>query len=183
MRRVALWRAQYDESCKLCSGGSYCLPLASMVESVGGLRGGGLPCGGCQRFESAYLQLVNLADTKLYDSTQFFRFGSSIYIYDLSFMGVDKILPFSSTLGWHSLQVKGEVQKQKGLRWIPRHPETRKGVVSDEMLRGVAKKRRSGDSRIGQPFELLLNPWAGKRQPGELKHLSSQRKRKQKRFP
>ncbi|MBA0688987.1 hypothetical protein Goari_006739, partial [Gossypium aridum] len=29
----------------------------SMVESVGGLRGGGLPCGGCQRFESAYLQL------------------------------------------------------------------------------------------------------------------------------
>ena len=69
LRRVALWRAQYDESCKLCSGGSYCLSLASMVESVGGLRGGGLPCGGCQRFESAYLQLVNLADTKLYDST------------------------------------------------------------------------------------------------------------------
>ncbi|TYG76255.1 hypothetical protein ES288_D03G100400v1 [Gossypium darwinii] len=76
LRRVALWRAQYDESCKLCSGGSYCLSLASMVESVGGLRGSGLPCGGCQRFESAYLQLVNLAETKLYDSTQFFRFGS-----------------------------------------------------------------------------------------------------------
>ena len=33
LRRVALWRAQYDESCKLCSGGSYCLSLASMVES------------------------------------------------------------------------------------------------------------------------------------------------------
>ena len=65
-------------------------------------------CGGCQRFESAYLQLVNLADTKLYDSTQFFRFGSSIY--DFSFMDVDRILPFSSTLGWHSLKVKGEVQ-------------------------------------------------------------------------
>ena len=59
----------------------------------GGLRGGGLPCGGCQRFESAYLQLVNLAETKLYESTQFFRFGSSIY--DLSFMDVDKILPFN----------------------------------------------------------------------------------------
>lgn len=72
-----------------------------MVESVGGMRGGGLPCGGCQRFESAYLQLMNLADTKLYDSTQFFRFGGSIY--DLSFMDVDKIHPFSSTLGWHSL--------------------------------------------------------------------------------
>ncbi|KAF6159544.1 hypothetical protein GIB67_032315 [Kingdonia uniflora] len=34
LRRVALWRAQYDESCKLCSRGSYCLSLASMVESV-----------------------------------------------------------------------------------------------------------------------------------------------------
>ncbi|KAF2282337.1 hypothetical protein GH714_043866 [Hevea brasiliensis] len=89
----------------------------------------------------------------------------------------------TSTLGWHSLKVKGEVQTRKGLRWIPRHPETRKGVVSDEMLRGVENKRRSGDSRIGQPFKLLLNPWAGKRQPGELKHLSNQRKRKQKRFP
>ncbi|KAB1201082.1 hypothetical protein CJ030_MR0G005138 [Morella rubra] len=52
-------------------------------------------------------------------------------------MDVDKILPFNSTLGWHSLKVKGEVQTRKGLRWIPRHPETRKGVVSDEMLRGV----------------------------------------------
>jgi hypothetical protein len=144
--------------------------------SRGGLRGSGLPCGGCQRFESAYLQPVNLADT-----TQFFQFGSSIY--DFSFMDVDKILPFSSTLGWHSLNINGEVQTRKGLRWIPRHPETKKGVASDEMLRGVENKHRSGDSRIGQPFELLLNPWAGKRQPGELKHLSSQRKRKQKRFP
>ena len=115
-----------------------------------GLRGGGLPCGGCQRFESAYLQLVNLVDTKLYDSTQFFRFGSSIY--DLSFMDVDKILPSSSTLGWHSLKVKGEVQTKKGLWWIPRHPETRKGVVSDEMLRGVENKRRSGDSRYRSTF-------------------------------
>ncbi|KAD5960507.1 hypothetical protein E3N88_11979 [Mikania micrantha] len=117
-----------------------------MDNQSGDLRGGGLPCGGCQRFESAYLQLVNLADTKLYDSTQFFRFGSSIY--DLSFMDVDKIHPFSSTLGWHSLKMKGEVQTRKGLRWIPRHPETRKGVVSDEMLRGVENKHRSGDSRI-----------------------------------
>lgn len=144
------------------------------VESVGDRRGGFLPCGGCQRFESAYLQLMNLADTKRYN----FRFGGSIY--DDSFMDVDKIIPFSSTLGWYNISVKGEVQTRKGLRWIPRHPETRKGVVSDEMLRGVEKKHRSGDSRIGQPFE-LLNPC--KRQPGELKHLSTQRKRKQKRFP
>ncbi|KAD7477218.1 hypothetical protein E3N88_00354 [Mikania micrantha] len=99
----------------------------------------------------AYLQLVNLADTKLYDSTQFFRFGGSIY--DLSFMDVGKIHPFSSTLGWHSLKMKGEVQTRKGLRWIPRHPETRKGIVSDEMLRGVENKHRSGDSRIARGKE------------------------------
>jgi hypothetical protein len=85
-----------------------------MVESVGAWRGDGLPCGGCQRFESAYLQLVNLADTKLYeyDSTPFFRFGSSIY--GLSFMDVDKILPFSSTLGWHSLKVKLRARFKQG---------------------------------------------------------------------
>src|SRR3954469_24434524 len=86
------------------------------------------------------------------DSTEFCQFGSSIY--DFTFMDVDKILPFSSTLGWHSLNVNGEVQKRKGLRWIPRHPETRKGVASDEMLRGVENKHRSGDSQIGQPFKL-----------------------------
>ncbi|KAF6142935.1 hypothetical protein GIB67_003891 [Kingdonia uniflora] len=77
--------------------------------------------------------------------------------------------------GWHSLKVNGEVQARNGLRWIPRHPEMRKGVTSDEMLRGVENKHRFGDSRIGQPFELLLIPWVGKRQLGELK-------RKQKRF-
>ena len=126
---------------------------------------------------------MNLVDTKLYDSTSIFPIRQFDLCYDFSFMDVDKILPSSSTLGWHSLKVKGEVQTKKGLWWIPRHPETRKGVVSDEMLREVENKHRSGDSRIGQPFELLLNPWAGKRQPGELKHLSSQRKRKQKRFP
>ncbi|XBI81859.1 hypothetical protein VPH35_090673 [Triticum aestivum] len=86
------------------------------------------------------------------DSTEFCQFGSSIY--DFTFMDVDKILPFSSTLGWHSLNVNGEVQKRKGLWWIPRHPETRKGVASDEMLRGVENKHRSGDSQIGQPFKL-----------------------------
>ncbi|ESW26723.1 hypothetical protein PHAVU_003G142600 [Phaseolus vulgaris] len=36
-------------------------------------------------------------------------------------------------------------------------------------------------SDIGQSFKLLLNLRVGKRQPGELKHLSRQRKRKQKR--
>ena len=73
--------------------------------SRGGLRDNGLPCGGCQRFESAYLQPVILANTMVYDTTKLFRSGS--FIYDFSFMDVDKILPFSSTLGWHSLERRG----------------------------------------------------------------------------
>jgi hypothetical protein len=88
-----------------------------------------------------------------YDSTKFCQFGSSIY--DFAFIDVDKfLLSFSSTLGWHSLNVNGDVQKWKCLRWIPRHPEMRKGVASDKMLRVVENKNRSGDSQIGQPFEL-----------------------------
>jgi hypothetical protein len=47
---------------------------------------------------------------------------------------------------------KGEVQTRKGLWWIPRHPETKKGVVSDEMLRGVDNKHRSEDSRIVKDY-------------------------------
>jgi hypothetical protein len=80
--------------------------------------------------------------SRYYDSTEFCQFSSSIY--DFAFMDVDKILlPFSSTLGWHSLNINDEVQKRKGLRWIPRHPEMRKGVASDEMLQGVENKHRS----------------------------------------
>ncbi|TYI91820.1 hypothetical protein E1A91_D02G021400v1, partial [Gossypium mustelinum] len=95
-----------------------------------------------------------------------------------------KLLPFPlfGTISTIESHVTLRARLRKGLRWIPRHPETRKGVVRDEMLRGVENKHRSGDSRIGQPFELLLNPWVDKRQPGELNHLSSWRKRKQKRF-
>ena len=44
----------------------------------------------------------------------------------------------------------------KGLWWIPRHPETMKGVVTDETLRGAGNKLRSEDSRIGQPQVLLV---------------------------
>ena len=34
-----------------------------------------------------------------------------------------KILPFSNTLRWHSLNVNSEVQNRKCLRWIPRLAE------------------------------------------------------------
>jgi hypothetical protein len=40
----------------------------------------------------------------LYEIIQI-RSGSLIY--DFSFIDVDKILPFSSTLGWHSLERRG----------------------------------------------------------------------------
>ncbi|KVI06788.1 hypothetical protein Ccrd_014856 [Cynara cardunculus var. scolymus] len=75
-------------------------------------------------------------------------------------MDIDKIHPFSSTLGSHSLKIKGEVQTRKGLRWIPSHPEMRKAVVSDETLRGLENKHRSGDSRIAILLldEILTNP-------------------------
>lgn len=80
-----------------------------------------------------------------YDSTEFCQFGSSIY--DFAFMDVDKILPFSSTLGWHSLNVNGEVQKRKGLRWIPRHPETRQGLDRKVFIKYVEEKNREFNTR------------------------------------
>ncbi|KAJ4699907.1 hypothetical protein OWV82_026181 [Melia azedarach] len=92
------------------------LAVHSQVGQIsGGLRGGGLPCGGLSAVRVRLSPTrVNLAETKLYeyDSTQFFRFGSSIY--GLSFMDVDKILPFSSTLGWHSLKVKLRARFKQG---------------------------------------------------------------------
>ena len=71
-------------------------------------------------------------------------------------MDIGKILPSSSTLGWHNLKVKGKVQVKKGLWWIPRHPKMRKGIVSDEMLRGVENKHRSGDSRYRSTFQIAV---------------------------
>jgi len=70
-------------------------------------------------------------------------------------MDVDKILSFRSTLGWHSLMVNGEVQRRKGLWWIPRHPEMKKGVANYEMLRGVESKHRSGDSQIAKELTYM----------------------------
>jgi hypothetical protein len=80
-------------------------------------------------------------------------------------MDVDKIHPFSSTLGWHGLKikVKGEIQTRKGLRWIPRHPETRKvhsttkrmevrvyrGATKEKTIRSVAIKHWCGKTVNG----------------------------------
>ncbi|KAK4430959.1 hypothetical protein Salat_0857900 [Sesamum alatum] len=92
---------------------------ASMVESVGGMRGGGLPCGGCHRS-----------------------------IYDLSFMDVDKIHPFSSTLGWHSLI--GQGSNEERLTVDTKAPRDEEGRSNRRMLRGAENKHRFGDSRAKQ---------------------------------
>lgn len=64
-------------------------------------------------------------------------------------MNVDKIFASHGVVRWSGTAFNNEVQTTKGLRWIPRHPETKKGVVNDEMLRGAENRHRSGDSRIG----------------------------------
>ena len=44
-----------------------------------------------------------------------------------------------------------EGQGTKGIRWMPRRQVPTKGVASDEMLWGAASRRRSKDTRMGEP--------------------------------
>ena len=63
---------------------------------------------------------------------------------------------------------------------MPRLLEAKKDVISCEKPRGGANDLRSVDIRMGQPNCLKDNyPNIGSK-PGELKHLSTRRKRKQK---
>src|SRR5262249_25436768 len=79
-------------------------------------------------------------------------------------------------------------QARKGGRWMPGRQEAKKGVASCEKPRGAASRPRAADARMGEP------PWGnahgsppesiGRRgEPGELKHLSTPRRRHQQRFP
>ncbi|KAG5605606.1 hypothetical protein H5410_027098 [Solanum commersonii] len=88
-----------------------------------------------------------------YTRGAYFPIGS---IYDLSFMDVDNIHPFRSTLGWHSPKIEGQGSNGERLMVDTEAPKTRKSIVIDEMFWGVENKHRSGDSRIGKSFELLL---------------------------
>ena len=56
----------------------------------------------------------------------------------------------------HRHQCKKSGQATKGLRWIPRHTEAKKDVVTDDTLRGAGSKLRSEDFRMGQPYILLV---------------------------
>ena len=71
---------------------------------------------------------------------------------------------------------------------MPWHQEPMKDVVSCEKPWGAANKLRSMDVRMGKPGggnapSLLHEYIVYEREPGELKHLSSRRKRKKHRFP
>ena len=55
--------------------------------------------------------------------------------------------------------------------------EAKKDVTSCEKLRGGANNLQSADIRMGQPNRKVIHLDGGK--PGELKHLSTRRKRKQ----
>ena len=66
---------------------------------------------------------------------------------------------------------------------MPWHQEPKKDVVSCEKPWGAANKLRSMDVRMGKPGggnapSLLHEYIVYEREPGELKHLSSRRKRK-----
>ena len=72
------------------------------------------------------------------------------------------------------------VKRESAQWWMPRYEPAMKDVASCEKLRGVASKHRSGDVRMGKPGRgYALSSRKGS-QPGELKHLSTRRKRNQK---
>ncbi len=63
---------------------------------------------------------------------------------------------------------------------MPWLSEAMKDVTSCDKLRGGANNLRSGDFRMGQPTWLKTrDPDNQGGEPGELKHLSTRRKRKQ----
>ncbi len=62
---------------------------------------------------------------------------------------------------------------------MPRLSEAMKDVISCEKLRGLAHTNRSADIRMGQP-SMLKTCYPKGSEPGELKHLSTRRRRKQK---
>ena len=67
----------------------------------------------------------------------------------------------------------------KGVRRMPWLSEAMKDVTSCDKLRGGANNLRSGDFRMGQPTWLKARySDLSEGEPGELKHLSTRRKRK-----
>ena len=77
-----------------------------------------------------------------------------------------------------------EREEKKCRRGMPRLPRARKDAASCENVRGSASESRSARIRMGKPS--MLKAWSAARaagERGELKHLSTRRKRKKHRFP
>src|SRR3989304_2229259 len=79
-------------------------------------------------------------------------------------------------------------QATKGERWMPWRQEATKGVASCDKPRGAASRHRSGDARMGKPGRGNARSSEPESiglgsEPGELKHLSTSRKRKKTRLP
>jgi len=66
---------------------------------------------------------------------------------------------------------------------MPWHEPAMKDVASCEKPRGAASELWSGGVRMGKPGEGNTSSSCKGSQPGELKHLSTLRKRNQTRFP
>ena len=60
----------------------------------------------------------------------------------------------------------------KSLWGIPWHSEVMKDVDTDDTLRGVGNKLKSGGLRMRKLKHYLLNLYIRKSEPRELKHLS-----------
>ncbi len=71
----------------------------------------------------------------------------------------------------HMVKMK---EKRKGVWRMPRHLKAMKDVISCDKFEVGANSRRTQNFRMGQPYIFRKE---GK--PGELKHLSTRRKRKQ----
>jgi len=70
-------------------------------------------------------------------------------------------------------------ERYKGAWGMPRLSEAKKDVTSCEKPRGGANARRSADVRMGQPAGSDPGIRAERGgEPGELKHLSTRRRRK-----
>ena len=74
-------------------------------------------------------------------------------------------------------------QADKRAWWMPWHEPAMKDVASCDKPRGAASERRSGDVRMGKPSGNHIPLSRKGSQPGELKHLITQRKRNQTRLP
>ncbi|KAJ7941816.1 hypothetical protein O6P43_035139 [Quillaja saponaria] len=120
-------------------GGSYCLSLASMVESVGGLRGRWFTRGGCSGGSSPLISTRELSRYKLYDSTNFSDSAVRSMIYHS--WTLIRSLPFSSTLDGIALKLRARFKRGKA---YARGKESKSDSRSSGERNGSSLNRENG---------------------------------------